>query len=199
MKNFPRKGNLKPAEITPLILAAKNAYDCHADAGLIAPGETFKTWRHAQCMAAVGKPGLTACHHDDFHPLLQHFYTLSGDSGKALAAALKTGKPTDHAATGDTFERRRNIANDIATAITRHTQAGGKIGVGYLVKLVRNKTRRPALSLGSDWQAGLVDRCTAEHLDQIRSTIINRIAAADGTGDPASRNKSQRRRGSDPF
>ena len=70
---------------------------------------------------------------------------------------------------------------------------GGPITVGYLIWLTRQKTRRPDLLLGSDWQAGLVDRCTAAQLTQIRVTLINRIAAREGLGSPKTRNKSQRR------
>lgn len=190
---------MTPAEIKPLILAAKSAFERMSDLGLIEAGETFENWRHEQCLAAVGKPGLRACHHGDFQDLLSHFYTLSGDTERAYAAAMKTGKPTDHAKPGDSWEIRRIFANQIATAITRHTATGGRIGVGYLVTLVRRKTRRPTLTLGTDWEAGLVERCTTDQLDQIRSTVINRIAAADGIGAPATRNKSQRRhRPSDP-
>ena len=197
MNTFPRSGNLKPAEIKPLILAAKTAYDRQSDAGLLGPAETFNDWRHAQCMEAVGKPGFTACHHDDFQPLLAHFYTLSGDTEKAYEAAMKTGKPTDHAAPGDTWEIRRNFAHQIAQAITRHSALGGKIGVGYVVTLARAKTRRPTLTLGTDWEAGLVDRCAAGQIAQIRDTILNRIAAAEGRGTTTTRNKSQSRRAAD--
>lgn len=197
MNTFPRSGNLKPAEIKPLILAAKTAYDRQADAGLLDPSETFDDWRHAQCVAAVGKPGFTACHHDDFQPLLAHFYTLSADTEKAYEAAMKTGKPTDHAAPGDTWEIRRNFARQIAGAITRHGALGGKIGVGYVVTLARHKTRRPTLTLGTDWEAGLVLRCTADQLAQIRDTILNRLAAAEGRGITTTRNKLQSRRGFD--
>lgn len=194
-----RTGNLKPAEIKPLVLAAKTAFDRLTEAGLIDGSETFDSWRHDQCMEAVGKPGLKACHHGDFQHLMEYFHTLAGNLGKAYEAAMKTGKPKDHAESGDTWENRRIIAHHIATTITRHTEAGGRIGVGYLVAIVRMKTRRPDLTLGRDWEAGLAERCTVRQLDQIRSTVINRISAADGIGEPATRNKSQRgRRRSEP-
>jgi hypothetical protein len=235
----PKRGNLKPTEITPLVMAARAAYNRQSECGLIDDGETFDSWRHRQCMDAVGRPGITACHHGDFRPLLAHFQTLSGDDSKAFGNLLKSGKPTDHAAPGDTHEARRILAHQIATAIAGHVnlvtasidkqielsrfnwevenpglnypgpdpvwladlqarkaaadaRGKGPCNVGYVVYLVRQKTRRPDLTLGKDWQAGLVDRCTVNQLTQIRDTVINRIAAIEGTGSTATRNKSQR-------
>lgn len=213
--NVGKRGNLKRAEIQPLIMAARSAYNRQLECGLIDDGENFDAWRHRQCLDAVGKPGITACNHADFRPLIAHFQALSGDDATAFANLLKTGKTTDHAAPGDTHEARRILAHQIAQAIEAHTQLAaadpatlstqdaarlsaitskgkGAIGVGYVVYLVRQKTRRPDLTLGKDWQAGLADRCTTAQLTQIRATVINRIAAAEGTGTPASRNKSQR-------
>lgn len=189
-----KRGNMKPAEIKPLVMAARKAFDIQASAGLLNGWEDFDAWRHAQCMAAVGKPGLTRCNHGDYKPLLAHFQTLAGDDAAAFRTQMQTGKPTDHAAPGDTHEARRNLSNQIAQALNEHLGRGGQIDVGYLIYITRQKTRRPDLTLGSDWQAGLAERCTANQLEQIRDTIINRIAAAEGTGSPASRNKSQRRR-----
>lgn len=210
-----KRGNLKPAEIKPLVMAARAAFTRQSECGLVDDGETFDAWRHRQCMDAVGRPGITACNHGDFRPLLAHFQTLSGDDAGAFANLLKTGKSTDNAASGDTHEARRILAHQIAAAIEAHTQLAaadpatlspheatrqaaiaakgkGPISVGYVVYLVRQKTRRPDLTLGKDWQAGLADRCTTAQLTQIRATIINRIAATEGTGTPTGRNKTQR-------
>jgi hypothetical protein len=229
---------MTPAEIKPLLFHARKAFDAQLAAGLIDDNETFNTWRHAQVMAAVGKPGLTACSHEDFRPLRAHFLTLAGRDADAFRDHLTSGKPTDHAAAGDTYEARRELAWTIAQALNAHLHlaqnsheshiaesvqewdrsnpgqpypgpdpvwitglrdrksaidaGGGPLNVGYLLWLVRQKTRRPDLLLGTDWQAGLVDRCTSSQLAQIRSTILNRIAAREGLGSTQTRNKSQR-------
>ncbi len=235
-----KRGNMKPAEIKPLVMAARKAFDRQSEVGLLDDGETFDTWRHTQCMAAVGRPGITACNHGDFRPLLAHFQTLAGDDSSAFRSLMKSGKPTDHAAPSDTHEARRILVHQIADALAAHqhlasadtatllaeamefnyrfhpgthwsasparlaftkmldrkaaieSKGKGPITVGYVVYITRQKTRRPDLTLGKDWQAGLADRCTVSQLTQIRDTVINRIAATEGVGRAATRNKSQR-------
>jgi hypothetical protein len=241
-----KRGNMKPAEITPLVIAARKAFDAQDRAGLVdftgSDAARFKAWRHQQVMLKVGRDGLTACNHDDYGPLLSHFQILAGDDAAAYRTLMKTGAPTDHAAPGDTHEARRILVHQIADALTAHhhlatapepqllqecvdllanyhpgvpwestsgpaafekllarkaaiaAKGKGPISVGYVVYLTRQKTRRPDLTLGKDWQAGLADRCTARQLTQIRDTVINRIAAVEGTGAAKARNKSQRGR-----
>jgi hypothetical protein len=235
------RGNMKPAEIRPLVMAARKAFDVQTKAGLVDSSDTFDSWRHQQCMDAVGKPGITACDHKDFRPLLAWFQTLSGADDAAFGNLMKSGRPTDHAAPGDTHEARRTIAHTIAQRLAEHIHltetdaehllaeavgihhqlhphtpwdgspsahafrsllarkdaiaAKGKgITVGYLIWIVRQKTRRPDLQLGKDWQAALADRCTVKQLTDMRSTLVNRIAAVEGTGQTCNRNRSQRRR-----
>lgn len=237
-KTAVKRGNLSPQEIRPLIMAATKAFKIQDQAGLTDSGETFDAWRQRQCMDVVNKPGLRACNHFDFRPLLAHFQTLAGDDAKAFQHHMRTGKPTDNAATGDTHEAREVIVSVIAAALAAHLhlattppetllaetaavfavyQPGmtpleiealpafrkvlarkaaitvkAPLSIGYIVYLTRQKTRRPDLTLGADWKAGLADRCTVSQLAQIRDTLINRIAAAEGVGSSQSRNKSQR-------
>jgi hypothetical protein len=68
----------------------------------------------------------------------------------------------------------------------------GPITAGYVLHLVRSKTRRQNLTLAPDFSSGLADRCTVRQLRQILATLKNRIASAEGTGSPVARNKSQR-------
>lgn len=182
-------GNMKPAEIKPLIMAARAAYDRQSELGLV--DADFNTWRHEQVQAAVGQPGLTACNHSEYRPLMAHFKILSGDDSGALKDMLHTGPARDHSGPGDTHEERRVLAHHIAQAIREHENAGGTIGVGYVVTIARHKTRRPNLTLNGDFQAALADRCTVSQLTQIRATVINRIAAAEGRGEAKTRNRSQ--------
>ena len=234
------RGNMKPSEITPLVMAARKAYDIQLNLGNLDPGDSFNIWRHQACMDAVNKPGITACNHDDFKPLLAHFQCLAGDESGAFRNLIQTGKPTDNATPGDTHEARRHLAHIIGEILNAHihlatapvptllaeyvevfaaTEPGveweegsgpaafrilldrrasienkgkGPISVGYVVYIVRSKTRRPDLVLGKDWQAGLAEHCTVYQLRQIRDTLVNRIAAVEGVGSSITRNKSQR-------
>lgn len=231
------RGNMKPAEIKPLVFAARRAFDRQSAAGLV---ETdFDTWRKAQVMECVGKSGLSACNHEDFRPLMAHFQTLAGEDSAAFENLMKSGNARDHAEPGDSHEARRQLAHGIAEILAAHlhlaestidqlvaesaqewyrqnpgteypgpdpewvsglrnrkaaidARGKGPISVGYLIFIARQKTRRPDLSLGRDWQAGLAERCTVRQLTELRSTLVNRINALEGLGDRSDRNKSQR-------
>jgi hypothetical protein len=190
-KSPKKSGNFKPSETQPLIMAAIEAFEFQNDLGLT-DGMDFNQWRRHQVFQCVGKTGLSACVHDDFQPLMSHFKLLAGEDAQSFVAEIKTGPARDRAEPGDTHEARRTIAYHIVDAITRHQAGGGKIGLGYVVTLARHKTRRRDLTLKGDFQAALADRCTVQQLDQIRSTIINRIDGAEGRGDAKNRNRSQR-------
>lgn len=232
------RGNLKPTEIKPLVMAARAAYDFQADLGNT-NGQDFNAWRHEQCMAAVGKPGITACSHDHYRPLMAHFQILAGRDEKAFQNLTTTGQASK--LPGDTHEARRQLAHLILEKLSDHitladkpwpeylaewqateaaawafhfpeepfpgvdpvearraylrreeiANSGGPIREGYLVYLIRQKTRRPDLQLGKDLPAALAERCTVTQLTQIRDTLVNRIAAKEDTGDRHERNKSQ--------
>lgn len=232
------KGNMSKAEKLPLIMAARKAFDIQKDFGNVDAGETFDAWRRRECLAVVEKPGFTACDHRDYLPLLSHFQTLAGDDAGAFKSSMRTGKPTDNAAPGDTHEDRRQLAHSIALVLNDHLHIantsvdglvaeladeyskafpgvefrgpsfkwlekivsrkdaiqkhGQPISVGYLVYLVRQKTKRPDLTLGSDWQASLAERCTVKQLQQIHFTLRNRINAVEGAGATEDRNRKQR-------
>lgn len=69
--------------------------------------------------------------------------------------------------------------------------AGGPIREGYLVAIVRQKTRRPDLKLTGDLAAALAERCTIRQLRELLSTLVNRINAKEGVGSPSKRNRKQ--------
>jgi hypothetical protein len=69
--------------------------------------------------------------------------------------------------------------------------AGGPIREGYLVAIVRQKTRRPDLKLTGDLAAALAERCTVKQLRDLLSTLVNRINAKEGVGTTAKRNRKQ--------
>lgn len=183
-------GNMTPKEIKPLIMAARAAHRRQIELGITE--EDFDTWRSNQVMEAVGQTGLTKCNHGDYRPLMAHFKILSGDDAGAFKDLMKTGPARGNGDLTDSHEERRIIAHHIAKAIQEHQATGGKLGIGYVVTIARHKTRRLNLTLNGDLRADLADRCTVAQLQQIRSTVINRIAAAEGRGDSSERNQKQR-------
>jgi hypothetical protein len=67
----------------------------------------------------------------------------------------------------------------------------GPLDFNDLLTIVRGKTRRPDLTLGSDLAASLAERCDKLQLAQIRFTLVNRRNEREGRGNTCDRNKSQ--------
>jgi hypothetical protein len=196
---------MKPAEIQPLIMAAREAFAVQD------PGCTFDEWRSEQVMESVNLPGLTACDSKHFCQLMGHFKMAAGLEDEALHWFLRDGKNderqtafsivktlTEHMALAHTTPTEieastppRQLKRRLACheAIKDHPE--GPLSFDYLVAIVRDKTRRPDLTLGSDLKTSLAERCTLQQLVQIRYTLVNRIAEREGRGNTADRNRSQ--------
>jgi hypothetical protein len=199
------RGNISPEEIQPLIMAAREAY------GVQDPGIPFDEWRSEEVMAAVNRPGVTACDHAHFCDLMAHFKIAAGKEDEAMRWLLRGGKNserqlawsiantlTEHLAlaqssladvTASTSSRRLKRLLAARESILDHPE--GPITFDYLVSIVREKTRRPDLTLSADLGASLADRCTAGQLAQIRFTLVNRIAERESRGLASNRNRSQ--------
>lgn len=200
------RGNISPEEIKPLIMAAREAWTYQGE------GIPFDDFRAESVMAAVGRPGLTACDHEHFCDLMGHFKLAAGHDAEAMEWFLKGGKNSERqlawsiaqilaahtflahatvdqvAAATTARSRSRRLAKRLAL----HDHAEGPITYDYLVSIVRDKTRRPDLTLGTDLAASLAERCTMQQLIWIRNSLVNRIAAREGSGLAQGRNKSQR-------
>lgn len=247
-------GSMGSKEKQMLAIAAGVAFKHQSALGRVEPGQTFDEWRHEQVQDKVNKPGLRACSHGDFRPLLAWFQQLAGEDHKAFATRLRTGQVKDRGPAGDTHEARGKIVAEIrgrlaahvfladlpwsdlldrwtaasqsawtagdsflaaacpaetvpgrdpwpglaagfldkAFARKSHMEAKGPLREGYLITLVRGKTRRPDLDLGPDIYAGLEQRCTLKQLGELLSTLVNRINAREGTGSPDDRNLKQK-------
>jgi hypothetical protein len=200
------RGNISPEEIQPLIMAAREAWQFQ---GAVIP---FDDFRAEEVMAAVGRPGLTACDHGHICDLMGHFKLAAGNDEEAMEWFLKGGKnserqlawaiekilaahlhlahttPEEIAATTSPRSLKRRLAK--FAALQDHAE--GPITFDYLLAIVRDKTRRPDLTLGADLAASLAERCTMNQLLWIRNSLVNRIAEREGSGLASERNKSQR-------
>jgi hypothetical protein len=199
------RGNISPDEIQPLIMAAREAFAFQD------PGISFDEWRREEVQAAVGRDGLTACDHSHFCDLMGHFKTAAGKDDEALTWFLKGSKNaerqiawsiakllTDHLALAhSTVESLaasvspRKLKRLLAAREAILDHPAGPLSFEYLVSIVRDKTRRPNLTLTPDLAASLADRCDKIQLTQIRFTLVNRINEREGRGHTADRNRSQ--------
>lgn len=185
---------------------ARQAFDIQDRAGLIdgsavSDSKRFETWRRAQQAEAIGISSLRECGNNHYRPLMAHFLVLAGKDDSAFRLAVRTGRVKDHGAIEDTHENRETQRALIMQALVDHSHrcdalhkdydadiaakveaAGGIITPGYVIAIAKNKCKGRGL-----------DSLTARELSQIHWTITNRIAAKEGRGTPASRNKSQRR------
>jgi DNA-binding transcriptional ArsR family regulator len=220
-KRFVKRGYMGSTETVPLAIAAREAFDYQRHLGNVDGQADFKAWRHEQVRACVGRDGLTDCLHEHFKQLLAHFQTLAGKDAAAFANSMQTGpassKPGDdheqrrvlahlimevlaaHIWLAEVSAQELATQTESTAAYQKlrarreaiRSHPDGAIREGYIVTLARSKTRRRDLNLGRDLKAGLADRCNVDQLEQIRDTLINRIAAREGIEDNG-RNKSQK-------
>lgn len=204
-KPAKQRGNISPEEIQPLIIAAREAYAVQD------PGISFDEWRPEEVMAAVGRTGITACDHGHFCDLMGHFKTAAGKDDEALGWFLKSSKNTERQiawSIAEILTQHIALAHSTVEALTAATpprklktllaarealldHPEGPLNFGYLLSIVREKTRRPDLTLGTDLAASLAERCDKIQLTQIRFTLVNRRNEREGRGNTSDRNRSQ--------
>lgn len=81
--------SMQPAEIKPLVMLARKAFDYLLEAGRLGDAAEFDAWRHAQCLLTVERSGFRECRHEDFLPLKAHFLRLMGRTAEADAALVR--------------------------------------------------------------------------------------------------------------
>lgn len=179
---------LTKRQMAALCQLARRAYDQQADLGLAGPepGESasaaFGRWRHAQQQEAIGLPSLTSARNGHYRILRAHYLALLGLDGSAFVDLVASGPAAG--ASGDTVPEREALVYRISEALAACPQ----VGIGYGLAIARRKFGRPRLR----WEA-LAEDLSCTQLRQLLYTVRNRIAAAEGRGSPAGRNKSQRR------
>jgi hypothetical protein len=182
---------LTGAEIRPLAIQARKAFEFQRALGNLDHGDTFDAWRHREVFALCAKPGLSALSAADWRPAMARFCLLSGMDERAIDLLIRSGKARDHSAPADTREAREEAAALIRAALAAHAEWGdstgtppaSRIGFGYLLAVARNKTGNTHLR---DWP-DLLDRLTAGQLRQLLFTLRNRISTREGRADPLRR------------
>lgn len=199
----PARGADRPLtnkQIKALVTEARRTYDALRALGVA--GQTFEAWRHAVVHATVRRAGLRQCANRHYAALRRTFRELRGAAPGPKAAASRRQSREG----GDTMERREQLMHRIANQLGLHakrvespiTQAdmacaaaatlkGGPITEQYMLAIARAKNRAETFE-----DAGDLLKLPASKLEQLLWTITNRIAAREGRGDPADRNKKQR-------
>jgi hypothetical protein len=191
-------GPLSPKQRTALVTEASKTYKMLSDLGLASGG--FDNWRHEQVKACVNRAGLTECTNWHYKKLLNHFRALRGGKAPKPAPARRWSNEG-----GDTPERREQIILQIARELGHHarrvenpqtpadiaaaaaaTLKGGLITEDYMMAIARGKN--PSATL---YESGCLITLTAAKLEQLLWTLRNRIAAREGRGKTANRNKNQ--------
>lgn len=159
--------------------------------GIIVPPEVERSarsvrmdyWRHQQTLEVTGRvESFTEVQQSEYRPLLEHFQKLSGKLGGAFNTALREIKNAAmHSAPGCEYVR------DLW-----HWAGLAGLGADYVATVRRAKFQRRDM-----------EQLTTAELKQLHDTIVNRARAKLEKGDPANRNKLQRRsragQGGDPL
>lgn len=199
------RGNISPAQNQSVICEALQAYAYQN------PGMSFDEFRREEVMAAVARPGLSACDGDHYCDLMGHFCAAAGKDDEALKWFLKASKNTEYQiawSIADILTKHIALAHSTVEALTAATpprklkallaarealldHPEGPLNFDDLLTIVRGKTRRPTLTLDADLAKSLAERCDKLQLAQIRFTLVNRRNEREGRGNTCDRNRSQ--------
>jgi hypothetical protein len=180
MKRYPPAyGKLSKAEIQPLAIEAKRAYDMQKEHGLLEAGESFDTWRRRQVLEATGgkAAGLSKASHGQFRAILATFLALQGRDIASYKTSMRTGQaPAPRATPAETIEDREQARN-----LLDHVMMATGYRQPYVMAVSKGK-------FGTGNYAAL----NAAQLMELVYTLRNRANARDGKGKAANRNKSQK-------
>jgi hypothetical protein len=197
----PQTGDapLSALQLKCLVTEARKTYNMLTEVGAIS--ETFDAWRHEVVSQTVRREGLKMCQSSHYRKLLSAFRGLRGledpaDSGKSRRQSREGG---------DTGERREQLIHLLSHELTSHAQRvqhpqtpdeekwaahasskGGAITGAYLLSIARAKNAGTPLH-----DAECYIKLTSARLEELLFTLRNRIAAREGRGTAAGRNKKQ--------
>ena len=206
MKTAPGKplSNLQKATISQ---AASTAFHIQDRAGMVeirgSDTQRLNDWRHEQQLEVTGHASLRECGNNHYRSLMAHFLILAGKDATAYQHLTTTGRYRDHSPAADTHEARESARHLISMELTQHGRRcltgepeysaaiaahvhakGGCIPAAYITAIAKAQLAGRAL-----------DSLTAAELTRLLYTTRNRIAAREGRGVVAKRNKSQRATG----
>jgi hypothetical protein len=188
-----------------LNILAKQAFERLDAMGLIDSGVTLTAWRRGEQEKATGIASLTECRNSHFRPLMAHFLAAAGMEDRAFKTSMRTGRVKDHGPAEDTHEAREMWRTKIMMELLAHgrrcdpaspdfdpaiacaVKEKGVITAAYIVQIAKFQNKGKDLAT-----------LPADKLRQIYYTCRNRIAAREGRGKTADRNKSQKAKAKNP-
>lgn len=200
-------GPLSAKQLKCLVTEARKTFDALSNMGNIS--DTFDSWRHSVIYQAVRREGLKMCQSSHYRKLLSTFRAMRG-------AADPGGSPAKHRRQsregGDTGERREQLMFLLAHELAAHAKRvenpqtpeevkwaamastkGGVITEAYLLSIARAKNGGTTLH-----DTECLIKLTSARLEELVFTLRNRIAAREGRGETAQRNKKQSRKDAPP-
>lgn len=174
-------GNLSKAEITKLLLQAKEAWGYQLACKGVQPCCTFDNFRRDQVMAVVGLPGISKLNRSHWRTVSAHFLTLAGREDEAFELLNRTGDKTYRGTkTGDTWEAAEAYVSHIRQALADHlaTNHPRPIEIGWFLHAARQRTGKFTLTMET-----LAGRLDPQTLHGLLSHLRNHIALREGRAD----------------
>lgn len=178
-------GKLSHAEISKLLLQAKEAWGYQLACNGIQPDATFDDFRRDQVQAAVGLPGISKLNRSHWRTVSAHFLTLAGREDEAFDLLNRTGNKTYRGTKpGDTWETAEAYVSHIRKALADHLaesvlQPGrSHIETGWFLHAARQRTSKPTLTMDT-----LAERLDPQTLHGLLSHLRNHIALREGRAD----------------
>jgi hypothetical protein len=174
-------GKLSHAEISKLLIQAKEAWGYQLACKSIQPDAKFDDFRRDQVQAAVGIPGLSKLNRSHWRTVSAHFLTLAGCEDEAFELLNRTGQKTYRGTKpGDTWETAEAYVAHIRQALADHLTADLRPGMtriepGWLLTAARQRTGKPTLSMDT-----LAERLNPQTLHGLLSHLRNHIALREG-------------------
>lgn len=141
---------LKNVQRAAISIEARKAYEIHLRAGLVEPSMTADEFRHTECWKAAKVSGASQARQSHYATLMGHFLQLQGRSADAYRYHVRSGQEIEVDATQTAWHLTRAVAAlGIAVSASGRLRPGEPAEQGgrrYLVEILRDKFRRPALT-----------------------------------------------------
>jgi hypothetical protein len=182
------RGMLSKRQMAEICMTAERAYLLQLKYGLVDEGTSKDDWRRAEQLKTVSIESLKDCRQAHYRPLLGHFQALEGQ---------REVKTFNHTQAQPDDPDRRSMTRALLDEIERFaeltandgTRTGWHRAHGYLLAIAEKRGRvvpRHVDTITATWDP--------KKIEELVTTMRNRISAKRGVGETENRNKSQRKK-----